>query len=203
MLPQLDGLKMHVPLTTKMQLRSQWLSCYKLPIETYSNCMSPELDGLKMHVPLTMKMQLRTQWLSCYKLPIETYSNCMLSQLDGLKTHVSLTMQMQLRTQWLKCYQLPIETYSNCMLSHRNLVKLHVAPAGWDILARMACMTRIFGGLAVFYGLRHDCFAQPCQSSGVTGLLDRPLLAPSLRIVYSMSTTLLCTLMSMATISVI
>ena len=58
---------MHVPFTTKMQLRSHWLSCYQLPIETYSNCMLPQLDGLKMHVPFTMKMRLRSQWLSCYK----------------------------------------------------------------------------------------------------------------------------------------
>ena len=60
MLPQLDGLKMHVPLTMKMELRSQWLACYELPIETYSNCMLPQLVGLKMHVALTMKIQLRT-----------------------------------------------------------------------------------------------------------------------------------------------
>ena len=46
MLPQLDGLKMHVPLTMKMELRSQWLACYELPIETYSNCMLLQLDGL-------------------------------------------------------------------------------------------------------------------------------------------------------------
>ena len=34
MLPQLGGLKMRVPLTTKMQLMSHVFSCYKLPIET-------------------------------------------------------------------------------------------------------------------------------------------------------------------------
>ena len=82
MLPQLHGLK-----------------CYKLPIETYSNCMLSQLDGLKTHVSLTMQMQLRTQWLKCYQLPIETYSNCMLSQLVGLKMHVPLTTQRQLRCQ--------------------------------------------------------------------------------------------------------
>ena len=52
---------MHVPLTMKMQLRSQWLSRCKLHIKSDSNCMLPQLDGLKMHVPLTMKRQLRSQ----------------------------------------------------------------------------------------------------------------------------------------------
>ena len=61
MLPQLDGLKMHMPLTTKMQLRKHMFSCYKLPVGVDSNCTLPKLVRLKMLVKLSMKILLRSQ----------------------------------------------------------------------------------------------------------------------------------------------
>ena len=65
MLPQLGGLKMHVPLTTKMLLRGHRLSCHKVHIDIDSNCMLPQLHGVKMHVPLSTKMLLRSHAFSC------------------------------------------------------------------------------------------------------------------------------------------
>ncbi len=46
-----------------MQLRNHVSSCYKLPIETYSNYMLPQLHGLKMHMTAHKHMLLKKQLL--------------------------------------------------------------------------------------------------------------------------------------------